>query len=156
MTSCPTARMDKKATTVRKHNYSGHADDHSEGGFTLAPRIAILAVLAALVIAPLLLGTSRARLEFYAVAIAALLKAHHQAALRRQVQIVTDVATPSWCTVRSGAATVKSCACQMMSHLTPLMPLWSLSKRPHNPLLSSGGVGGVIYVQLVTKYRSIG
>ncbi len=98
--------MDKKATTVREPvSIAGHADDHSEGGFTLLEVvcvIAILAVLAALAIPLLPVGTSRARLESYAVAIAALLKADHQAALHRQVQIVTDVATPSRL-VRSGA-----------------------------------------------------
>jgi general secretion pathway protein H len=78
---------------------------HGEDGFTLLEVvcvIAILAILAAFVMPVLPRGTSRARLESYAVATAALLKADHQAALRRQTQIATDVNAMSRM-VRSGA-----------------------------------------------------
>jgi general secretion pathway protein H len=64
--------------------------------------MAILAILAALVMPVLPRGTSRARLESYAVATAALLKADHQAALHRQTPIATDVDATSRM-VRSGA-----------------------------------------------------
>ena len=58
--------------------------------------------LPAIVMPALPRGTSRARLEAYAVATAALLKADHEAALRRQTQVATDVNAMSRL-VRSGA-----------------------------------------------------
>ena len=80
-------------------------DQTKEDGFTLLEVvcvIAILAILAAIVMPVLPRGTSRARLESYALATAALLKADHTAALRRQAQVVTDVNAMARL-VRSGA-----------------------------------------------------
>ncbi len=77
----------------------------SEGGFTLLEMVCVLAVvgmLAAIVVPGLPRGTSRARLEAYAIATAALLKADHDAAIRRGTQIVTEVNAPSRL-IRSGA-----------------------------------------------------
>ena len=80
-------------------------DENSEDGFTLLEVVCVIAILALLaaVVAPILPhGTSRARLESYALATAALLKADHAAALRRQTQIETDVNATAR-VVRSGA-----------------------------------------------------
>jgi general secretion pathway protein H len=100
-------RTDKKAAPVQQlTSLAGHNDgDCGQEGFTLLEVvcvIAILAILSAMVVSALPRGTSRARLESYAVATAALLKADHQAALRRQTQIGTDVDAVSRL-VRSGA-----------------------------------------------------
>jgi general secretion pathway protein H len=85
---------------------TGASDDkQAEDGFTLLEMvcvITILALLAAVVVPTLPHGTTRARLESYAIATAALLKADHAAALRRQVQVHTDV-DPTSRVVRSGA-----------------------------------------------------
>lgn len=69
-------------------------DRSGEGGFTLIEVVcvvALIAMLAAIVIPALPRGTSRARLQSYAVAIAALLKADHDAAVRRGTQVATTV-----------------------------------------------------------------
>jgi len=80
-------------------------DKRHEDGFTLLELvcvIAILAILAAVAMPLLPRGTSKARLESYALATAALLKVDRDAALRRQIEVVTDVNAISRL-VRSGA-----------------------------------------------------
>ena len=63
--------------------------------------LAIIGLLAAIILPAIPRATSRAKLESYAVETAALLKADRTAALRRQVQVTTqvDAATRS---IRSG------------------------------------------------------
>jgi general secretion pathway protein H len=80
-------------------------EHRSDAGFTLVEAVcvvAIVAILSALVIPSLPRGTSRARLESYAMATAALLKADRNAALRRGTPVATEVHAPSRL-VRSGA-----------------------------------------------------
>jgi len=64
--------------------------------------VALLAILAAILLPAFPRGTSRARLESYAVEAAALLKADRNAALRRRVQVATEINAPAR-TIRSGA-----------------------------------------------------
>ncbi len=80
-------------------------DRRGESGFTLIEIvcvIAIFAMLAAIVVPALPRGTSRTRLESFAIAAAALLKADHAAAIRRGGQIATQVDAASRI-IRSGA-----------------------------------------------------
>ena len=81
------------------------ANDGQEDGFTLLEVvcvIAILAILAAVVMPEFPRGTSRTRLEAYALATATLLKADHIAALRRRTEVTTEVNAVGR-VVRSGA-----------------------------------------------------
>src|SRR5499426_1604052 len=83
---------------------TGRAED-AEDGFTLLEIVcivAILAILAAILLPAFPRGTSRSRLESYAVETAALLKADRNAALRRRVQVATEINAPAR-TIRSGA-----------------------------------------------------
>ena len=101
MTSCPTAlTAQREEPALRKTSRAGNAD-----GFTLLELVCVLAIvsiLAAIVIPALPYGTSRARLESFAIETAAMLKADRNAAIRNRVQIVTEVDAPSRL-VRSGA-----------------------------------------------------
>ena len=81
---------------------AGSAD---EAGFTLieiVAVVAIVAILAAIVIPALPRGTSRARLESYAIEAAALLKFDRDAAIRNRVAIATEIDAPLR-VMRSGA-----------------------------------------------------
>jgi general secretion pathway protein H len=63
--------------------------------------LALVAILAAIVVPALPRGTSRARLESYAIEAAAMLKADRDAAIRNRTQIATEVDAPLR-VVRSG------------------------------------------------------
>jgi general secretion pathway protein H len=74
-------------------------------GFTLIEVVAVLAIvaiLAAIVVPGLPRGTSRARLESYAIEAAALLKFDRAAAIRNRVQIATEIDAAAR-VMRSGA-----------------------------------------------------
>lgn len=76
-----------------------------EQGFTLLEMLCVLAIvsiLVSLVLPALPRGTSTAKLQSYAITTAALLKADRNAALRRHMDVATEVnATSRW--IRSGA-----------------------------------------------------
>ena len=75
-----------------------------EEGFALIEVLCVLAILgmlAAIILPSIPRATSRARLESFAVQTAALLKADRNAALRRHVQVTTQVDAPSR-SIRSG------------------------------------------------------
>jgi general secretion pathway protein H len=77
-----------------------------QNGFTLLEVIcvlAIIAILAAIALPAIPRGTSRPRLEGYALETAALLNADHHAAQRQRKEIATVVEAPSR-TIRSGAS----------------------------------------------------
>jgi general secretion pathway protein H len=65
--------------------------------------MALISILAAIVIPALPHGTSRARLESYAIEAAAMLKADRSAAIRRRTQIVTAVNAGAR-SIRSGSS----------------------------------------------------
>lgn len=99
--------MDKRAVLVQQPISQVGVNDGQtkEDGFTLLEVVcvvAILAILAAVVMPVFPRGTSRARLEAYALATAALLKADHVSALRRHTEITTEVNAMGR-VVRSGA-----------------------------------------------------
>ena len=99
--------MERKVEQARhKTSRTGSADGTgATDGFTLievVAVVAIVAILAAIVIPALPRGTSRARLESYAVEAAAMLKFDRDAAIRNRVQIATEIDAPAR-VMRSGA-----------------------------------------------------
>src|SRR5215467_2547709 len=95
----------KGEPVLQPTSLAGCADGRAEDGFTLLEIVCILAILAivASIAGPLLPhSTSRARLESYAVATAAVLRADRSAAIRRGAQVATLINAPSRL-VRSGA-----------------------------------------------------
>jgi general secretion pathway protein H len=95
--------MEQKVEQVlRKTSRAGNAS--GTDGFTLLELvcvIAIVAILAAIVVPALPRGTSRARLESFAIETAAMLKADRNAAVRGRLQVATQV-DPMTRSIRSG------------------------------------------------------
>ncbi|MBR1120140.1 prepilin-type N-terminal cleavage/methylation domain-containing protein [Bradyrhizobium lablabi] len=84
---------------------AARAEANAQAGFALIEILCVLAIiglLAAIILPSVPRATTRARLESYAVQMAALLKADRNAALRRRAQIVTQVDAPSR-SIRSGS-----------------------------------------------------
>ena len=84
---------------------AARAEANAQAGFALIEILCVLAViglLAAIILPSVPRATTRAKLESFAVQTAALLKADRNAALRRQVQIVTLVDAPTR-SIRSGS-----------------------------------------------------
>lgn len=76
-----------------------------QDGFTLLEIVcvlAIIALLAAILLPKIPVGTSRPQLEAYAIETASLLASDRSAAIRRHVEVSTDVNAPAR-SVRSGA-----------------------------------------------------
>jgi general secretion pathway protein H len=107
MTSCHSAPMDKKAGPGQQPTLGAGDRDgvYSQDGFTLLEivcAVAIVAMLAAVLLPRMPVGTSRPRLEAYAIGTAALLSTDRTAAMRRRVQVSTEVDARAR-SVRSGA-----------------------------------------------------
>jgi len=103
--------MDQKVEqAARRTSRAGNADDGScddslAAGFTLLEVVcvlAIVAILAAILLPIVPRGTSRARLESYAIETAAMLKVDRNIAMRNRVQVATVVDAPARL-IRSGA-----------------------------------------------------
>jgi general secretion pathway protein H len=98
--------MVRKAAVERQPILSAARAENGSGeqGFALIEILCVLAIigmLAAIILPAIPRATSRAKLESYAVATAALLKADRSAALRRQIQVATQVDAASR-SIRSG------------------------------------------------------
>jgi general secretion pathway protein H len=103
--------MDQKVEQApRRTSRAGNADDGSAddglaAGFTLLEVVcvlAIVAILAAILLPIVPRGTSRARLESYAIETAAMLKVDRNIAMRNRVPVATVVDAPARL-IRSGA-----------------------------------------------------
>jgi general secretion pathway protein H len=100
-------RMVRKVEPERQPTSPAGCADGTRGedGFTLLEivcAVAILAILAAILLPAFPHGTSRARLESYAIDAAAVLKADRNAAIRRRVPVATQIDAVGR-TIRSGA-----------------------------------------------------
>jgi general secretion pathway protein H len=83
---------------------AARAEGFGERGFALIEILCVLAIiglLAAIILPSIPRATTRAKLESYAVQTAALLKADRNAALRRQIQVTTQIDAVSR-SIRSG------------------------------------------------------
>jgi general secretion pathway protein H len=98
--------MDRKAAVERQPTSSAaRIRPVSKRGFALIEILCVLAIiglLAAIILPAIPRATSRARLESYAVEIAAMLKTDRSAALRRQILVTTQVDARAR-SIRSGA-----------------------------------------------------
>ncbi|MEN3377406.1 MAG: ral secretion pathway protein [Hyphomicrobiales bacterium] len=103
--------MDQKVEqATRRTSRAGSADggsfdDSLAAGFTLLEVVcvlAIVAILAAILLPIVPRGTSRARLESFAIETAAMLKVDRNVAMRNRVQVATLVDAPAR-RIRSGA-----------------------------------------------------
>lgn len=97
--------MGQKVEPARDWTSRAGSADGTTDGFTLIEVVCVLAIvtlLAAIVVPALPRGTSRSRLESYAVETAAMLKADRDAAIRNRTQIATQIDALSR-VVRSGA-----------------------------------------------------
>jgi general secretion pathway protein H len=95
----------KVVQETRATSTAGAREASAEDGYTLIEVVCVLAIvgmLAAIVLPAIPRGTSRPRLEGYAVQAAALLNADHDVARRRHADIATAVDAPGR-TIRSGA-----------------------------------------------------
>ncbi len=100
----------KVAQAPRPTSRAGRVDAQNggngrEAGFTLIEVVCVLAMvamLAAIVVPALPRGTSRTRLESYAVETAAMLRADRNVAVRQHVQVATQI-DPISRSIRSGA-----------------------------------------------------
>ena len=99
--------MVRKVAVERQPTLSAaRAERVGERGFALIEILCVLAIiglLAAIILPAIPRATSRARLESYAVETAALLKADRSAALRRQIQVTTQVDAETR-SIRSGVS----------------------------------------------------
>jgi general secretion pathway protein H len=97
--------MGQKVETAQEPTSRVGRANHGIEGFTLLEIVCVLAIvslLAAIVVPALPRGTSRAGLESYAVAAAALIKADRDAAIRNRRAVATEVDAPQRL-LRSGA-----------------------------------------------------
>ena len=95
----------KAAQARQPTSPAGRAERRGESGFTLIEvvcALALIAIIAAILLPEIPRGTSRARLEAYAMQIATLLKSDRNAAMRWRGVVATEVDAPARA-VRSGS-----------------------------------------------------
>src|SRR4051794_15755892 len=99
--------MGKKVERVQRRTLAvGCAEAVTrEDGFTLLEVVcvvAIISIMAAIIVPSIPRGTSRARVEAYALETASVLKADRNAAVRRRIEVATQIDANSR-SIRSGA-----------------------------------------------------